>query len=96
MNILTTLGRRALTTLTATAIVAGGVVAPHATAEEVKMPICTGASAARATTNTTITVQNLKKLTKAQYLQTLMLLQHMQRLSKKAFFLTIKGKNPTF
>ncbi|UWF11264.1 hypothetical protein NY046_11345 [Corynebacterium diphtheriae bv. gravis] len=36
MNILTTLGRRALTTLTATAIVAGGVVAPHATAEEVK------------------------------------------------------------
>lgn len=36
MNILTTLGRQALTTLTATAIVAGGVVAPHATAEEVK------------------------------------------------------------
>lgn len=36
MNILTTLGRRALTTLTATAIVAGGVVAPQATAEEVK------------------------------------------------------------
>lgn len=36
MNILTTLGRRALTTLTATTIVAGGVVAPQATAEEVK------------------------------------------------------------
>ncbi|WP_244660277.1 hypothetical protein [Corynebacterium belfantii] len=67
MNILTTLGRRALTTLTATTIVAGGVVAPQATAEEVKkMPICTGTSTAQATASTTITVQNLKKLAKVQ------------------------------